>query len=227
LSPLWAQGGKTSWCLPAVQYAPVLVEKPSGRVTFQCEKATAFDAIRAIGFQTRIPIGVVLGRDPDALSRAGRRFDLVDVEARSALLSAIDGTGYSIQEEGGVMVVVAGNLAPRQRELLDHPFSNFGKGRPSGKMICFGMDLTGWLRSAAHPKSGYGISCSTSTNEEEINLDVAPVATTEEIANGIVSQGSKGMWVFKVSASVPEADPAEEIDVLPYQHYSNRPVTGN
>src|ERR1700677_3067121 len=124
LSPLWAQGGKASGCLPSVQYAPVLVENPSARGTFQCAKATAFDAIRAIGFQTRIPIGVVLGRDPDALSKMSRRFDLADVEAKSALLSAIEGTGYSIEEKDGVMVLVAGDLAPRQSELLDHSFSN-------------------------------------------------------------------------------------------------------
>ena len=99
------------------------------------------DAIRAVGFQARIPIGVVLGRDPDVLSTTTRRFDLVDSDAKSALLAAIEGTGYSIKQEGAVMVLFAGDLAPRQRELLAHQFSDFGKGRASGKMICLGMTL--------------------------------------------------------------------------------------
>jgi hypothetical protein len=222
-----AQGVDTSRCLPHTRYEPTLIDNPSRKVTFQCEKATALEAIRAVGFQARIPIGVVLGRDLDALSKASHRFDFVDLDARSALLIAIEGTGYSIKEEGDVMVIVAGDLAPRQRELLVHSFSHFRRGQASGKMICLGMDLTGWLRVAANPGlRGYGISCSTSTNEEEITLNIPPAATTEKIANQLVSQGSKGMWVFKVPASVPAGDPTEEISFLPYQHYSDKPIAG-
>lgn len=207
-----------------MEYEPVLVGNPGMKVTFQCNRATAFDVIRAVGDQTRIPIGVALGRDSDALTKTTHSYDLENVDARSALGQALEGTGYSVKEESGVLVLIAGDLAPRQRDLLAHPYSNFGKGRLSGKMVCLGMNLTGWLRNAARPRTGYAISCATATNEEEVTLDLLRIATTEEIANQLVSQGSHGMWIFKVSATLAPGDPTEEIDMLPYQHYSNRSV---
>jgi hypothetical protein len=194
-------------------------------VTFQCDRATALDLIRAVGFQTRVPIGVVLGRDADALTSATRLYDLKDADVESALTQAIEGTGYTIHREGSVIVLIAVDLALRQRDLLERSgSSNFGAGWPSDKMVCWGIALTGRLRNAAHPGAGYAASCSTSPNDEQFVLNVAPSATIEEIANKIVSQGSKGMWIFRVSAAPQTDEPTEEIDVLPYQHYSNRPI---
>lgn len=207
-----------------MEYVPVLVNNPDMKVTFKCDEATPLDLIRAVGFQTRIPIGVMLGRDLDALSKTSRSHDLEDVDAKSALSKAVEGIGYSIKDENGVIVLTADDLAPRQREILVYEFPKFGEGRRSDKMICYGMALTGWIRQVAHPGAGYASSCATSPNEEEFKLNIAPLATTEEIANQIVSQGSKGMWILKVSASTP-IEPTEEIDIQPYQHYSNRAVT--
>ena len=222
---LWGQAGDTSGCLPHAEFAPVLVDNPEMKVTFKCDQATPMELIRAVGFQVRIPIGLVLGRDLDALSKTTHSYNLENVSAMSALSKAIEGTGYSIKNEAGVVVLLAGDLAPRQRDRLIHAYSNFGSGRPIDKMICFGMALTGWMREAASPGSGYAVSCSTSANEEQLKPSFGPVATTEEIANQIVSQGSKGMWIFKVSASPPTGVPTEEVDIFPYQHYSNRPIT--
>ncbi len=219
--PLWGQDGSTLGCLPREEFAPVLVKNPEMKVTFKCDHATPLDLIRTVGFQTRIPIGIVLGRNLDSLSKTTHPYDLENADAKSALLKAIEGTGYSIKNENHVVILIASDLTPHQEDLLVHQYSNFGVGWPSDKMICWGLTLTGWLRYAAHPGSGYGISCFTSSNEEQFKLNTAPVATTEEIANQIVSQGSKGMWIFKVSASL-SAEPTEEVDILPYQHYSNR-----
>jgi hypothetical protein len=193
------------------------------RVTFKCDHATSLDLIRAVGFQTRIPIGIVLGQNPDSLSKATHRYELENADAWSALLKAIEGTGYSIKDQNHVVVIIAGDLTPRQEDLLLHQYSNFAADGHSYQMKCWGMVLTGWLRDAAHPGAGFGFSCPTSTNEEQFKLDIAPLATTEEIANQIVSMGSKGMWTFKVSAALP-VKPTEEVDVLPYQHYSNRAI---
>lgn len=222
---LRGQGIDTPGCLPHLDFSPILVNNPDRKVTFECDQATPLDLIRAVGFQTRMPIGLVLGRDLDALSKTTHAYDLENVDARFALSKAIEGTGYSIKDENHVVVIIADDLAPRQRDLLVHPHSKFGTGGPSNNMICFGMELTGWMRAATRPESGYTISCSTSTNEEQFELNIAPVATTEEIANQIVSQGSKGMWVFKVSASIPTGEQTDAIDILPYQHYSNRAIT--
>jgi hypothetical protein len=81
---LWGQGGDTPACLPHDEFAPVLVKNPGMKVTFKCDHATPLELIRAVGFQTRLPIGLVLGRDcslanylawifASYLARGGRR----------------------------------------------------------------------------------------------------------------------------------------------------------
>jgi len=224
-----AQLFTASPCLPHGDYAPALTPNPGSKVTFQCASATPLDLIRAVGFQTRTPIGVALGRDTDALTRAAHPYDLQAVDVQTALSAAIEGTGYSLHDENGVVVLIAGDLAPRQRDLLLHPYSNFGTYTNPGaahadKMACWGISLTIALRQAARPMSGFMVSCSTSPNDEVFALNLPPSPTTEQIADAIVSQGSHGIWIFKVPASPPPGDPTEEIDLLPYQHYTNRPV---
>jgi hypothetical protein len=221
---LWGQAGGTSGCLPNSEFAPTLVRNPDGRVTFKCDHATAFDLIRAVGFQARIPMGIVLGQDLTALTKTARPYDLVNADARSVLLKAIEGTTYSIQDQNHVVLILAGDLTRREKDLLIHRYSKFATGLPSNKMVCLGMVLNGWMGEAVHPGAGFGGSCATSTNEEQLKLTFAPVATTEEIANQIVSQGSKGMWIFKESVTNMRDEPKEEIDIVPYQHYSNRAI---
>jgi hypothetical protein len=223
---LWGQGGDTPACLPRDEFAPVLVKNPEMKVTFKCNHATPLELIRAVGFQTRLPIGLVSGRDLDALSKTKHSYDLDNADARSSLLKAIEGTGYSIKNEDEVLVIIAGDLAPRQRDLLAHQYSNF-RTNLDGTMVEFGMTLEMWMRDAVavDPKRGYGMSILGSTNDERFALRVPHLATTEEIANQIVSQGSRGMWVFRVSASSPTDGSADSIDIEPYQHYSNRPIT--
>jgi hypothetical protein len=221
---LMAQSGDTPGCLPDMEFTPVLVDNPGMKATFKCDRATPLEVIRAVGFQTRIPIGVVLGRDLDALSKTTHAYDLENVDAKFALSKAIEGTGYSIKDEDHVVVIVADDLTARQRDLLVHQYSNFGLGFTHETMVSLGMVLTGWMRQAVDPTRGYGASILTSLNEEQLKLDVAPIATTEEIANQIVSEGSKGMWIFKAEGSFPSGESTDEIDIQPYQHYSNKAI---
>ena len=218
--PLFCQANAISRCLPDAEFAPMIIENPDHAVTFRCEDASSLDLIRAVGFQTRIPIGVVLGKDLDKLSRTKRSFDLERVDAKAALSAAIDGTGYSIEDENGIMVVVADDLTQYQRTLLDHNFTDL-KPQTNDTMVSLGVTLTVWLRAVVDPTAGSGASILGSTNDERLTLKVAPVATTEDIANQIVSLGSKGMWVFRVGASPLSGTSAVDVDIEPYQHYTN------
>lgn len=221
---LWGQVINTSKCLPHGEYAPVLVENPRRVVTFKCDHATPLDLIHAVGFQTRTPIGIAVGGDPDALSKDTHSYDLEDADVRSALMKAIEGTGYSVREEDQVMVLLAGDLSSRQKELLDHVYPVAFRSVEKDTMIGFGMELTRRLQAVTHPQDGYAGSVSTSTNEERFVFDIPAGATTEEIANRIVSQGSKGIWVLRVSPhpAADKTDPSDQVVIEPYQHYSNR-----
>ncbi|MGA2534757.1 MAG: hypothetical protein ABSF53_01990 [Terracidiphilus sp.] len=221
--PILGQGPPTSPCLPKMEFAPAVVENPSHLVTFRCQGASPIDLIRAVGFQTRIPIGLVMGQDPDALSKKARGYDLDRVDAMTALSEAIEGTGYSIASEDGITALIAGDLTGYQRKLLKHEFTDFKVGKEE-TMVSIGMALTGWLRGFIDPKAGFGGSIASSTNEEWLNLEVPGFATTEEIANQIVRLDSGGMWIFTAGASPESPLSATSIDLEPYQHYTNKVI---
>jgi hypothetical protein len=200
------------------------VRNPARSVTFKCAQATPLDLIRAVGFQTRLPIGVALGKDLNALSKAPHSYNLHHVDARSALLKAVEGTGYSIRDEGSVILLTAGDLSPRQRVLLTHSYRDFRFGSRQS-MVDLGMHLTMWMRSTVDPKAGLAMDLLGSTNDERFSLTVAPIATTEEIANQIVGLGSKGMWILRANASPSSTRSTDEMDIEPYQHHANAAVT--
>lgn len=205
-----------------MEYAPVLVKNPGLKVTFQCERAAPMDLIRAVGEQTRDPIGVVLGEDPDALSRPTRSYDVRAMDAKDALVEAIQGTGYSLEGKNGVMELIAPDVTQRQEELLTHRFSSFGP-LTNATMVEMGAGLTEWLRFAVDPAKGFGASIGGALNDERFTLKTFQNSSTEEIADRIVSLGSKGMWIFRADASSYNGGSTDEIDIEPYQHYSNRP----
>jgi hypothetical protein len=219
---LSSQINETRGCAVAMEFAPAVVIEFDSKVTFKCDRATPLDLIRAIGRQSRLPIGVVLGEDKDALSKPVHSYDLERVDVRAALEKAIEGTGYSLREENEAIEVIAGDLTPRQWQLLTHHYSGFNPG-PNRTMVELGVALTMWMRAETGPMTAFASSIFTSTNDERFTLAGASTATTEEIADKIVSLGSKGMWIFRVDAYPPTDALPDEIVIEPYQHYSNKP----
>ena len=213
-------------CLEEQEFTPVVVENSGAKVTFKCKEATPLDLIRATAFQTRIPIGLTMGRDRSVLEETKRAFDLQGVDARSALLDALRDTDYTIKEENLVFVLTAGDLTARQRDLLAHLYSDF-KSESNSTMVELGVSLTMWMRAAIDPQRGSMASIGGSTNDEHFTLEAIPSATTEEIANRIVSLGSRGMWIFRADAYPPTGASTDEVVIEPYQHHSNKVDTGH
>lgn len=217
---LSAQGDETQGCAARPEFAPVVVSNPDSKVTFKCDRVTPLDLIQAIGRQARIPIGIVLGRDPSILSKPSRSYDLEKVDARLALQEAIQGTGYTLKEENQVMVLVSDNLTTRQEELLTHSYSDFGPGS-NLTMVELGVALTMWMRVAIDHIAGFGGSIQGSLNDERFTVKPTQSPTTEEIANEIVSLGSKGIWIFRADPLPTSGASTDEVVIEPYQHYSN------
>lgn len=219
-SPLWSELPQMPNCLPRAQFEPALVSNPDVKVTFRCRDATSLDLIRAIGRQTRLPIGVVLGRHPLALTGVQHSYNLENVDVTEALTKAIEGTGYAWKKEGAVYVLMASDLAPRQKKMLTHPFNDFPSVRQTMDMFAF--MLTTWMR-AAFDNVGTGGSILGSTNDEQISFSHMQSASTGEIADQIVSQGSRGLWILRMDASAKTKAPSDDIEIESYQHYTNGP----
>lgn len=205
------------------EFAPAIVSNSDSKVTFKCNHATPMDLIRAVGVQTRTPIGIVLGQDSGILSKAGRPYDLEKVDVRRALLEAIEDTGYTLKEEDHVMVLMAGDLTSRQWDVLTYPYPDFTPGT-NCTMVELGVSLTMWMEASMNPNVGFGGSIGGSTNDERFTVKEIAWATTEQIANRIVSLGSKGMWTLNVDPFPTSGALTDQIVIEPYQHYSNRPT---
>jgi hypothetical protein len=217
---LRAETQKAQSCLPQMEFAPIVVVNPGNKVTFRCGQATPLELIRATGYQTRIPIGLVLGRDRNALSKIKHSYNLQGVDAMAALREATKGTGYSLKEENHVFILRAGDVTPRQQQILGFQYSDFKPGTDQ-TMVALGETLTMWMRALLDPKTGFAMEILSSTNEERFSVSIPQGATTEEIANRIVILGSRGMWILRASATSPSGSLTDRVEIEPYQHYSN------
>lgn len=213
-------------CTTELEYAPKVVGNVDSTVTFVCDRATPMDLIRAVGRQTRIPIGIVVGEDPGLLFKPIHSYHLVKVDARSALQEAIEGTGYTLRDDNPVLVLIASDLTDRQMDLLTRTYSDFRPG-PNSTMVELGVALTMWVEASLDRGGGFGGSILGSTNDERFTLGDCSGETTEEIADKIVSLGSKGMWIFKANAFATSGKLGDEVVIEPYQHYSNKPNIGH
>lgn len=222
LTIVHAQSRELNGCSTQMEYEPVLVANPGLRVTFKCQ-ASSLDLIQAVGRQTRIPIGVVLGRDPGVLTKKQHSYNFENVAAEVALREAAHDADYTLSQEGQVWVLIANDVTSRQSRLLSLRYQDFKEASP-GSMVFIGAMLTMWMQHAAHPEiQSFMGSIGGSTNDEKLTLKVPPSSSTEEIANAIVSLGSKGIWILRAAPDDPNDAANDQVEIEPYQHYSNRP----
>ncbi len=221
-----AQSLESQGCSVFPQFEPVLVSNPNAEVTLACRDATAFELIESIGRQTRIPIGIVLGENPDLLAKTKHTSRLFHVDAKSALLEAVTGTGYIVGESQAGFLLTAGDLTSRQSEVLSKQLLDF-RANPNTSMVELGSQLNMWFQSAVDPPQGFGGSILGSTNDERFTLQALPPLTVQQIADEIVSLGSKGIWVLTTDPVQQGTEWTDEVKIEPYQHYSNLPTTDN
>lgn len=186
-------------------------------VTFQAANATPLQAIVAIGIQTKQPIGIEFGENPQRLCELHRSFDIKEDSADGALKKAISDTGYAVRAEDGVLLVVPPDLANWQLSMLTHEYRGFTGGARPTTMAGLAAILTGWMQAEVGHVQGFGGSILHSTTAEELRLRAIPGASTEEIANQIVSLGSKGIWILRPTTANPAGAADEEIRAYSYK----------
>jgi hypothetical protein len=214
------RNGSGMFCADRVCSSPC--QQPQLCRDLKCDHATALQLIEATGRQTREPIGIVLGQDPTLLSKTRQTYNLEQVDTRSALLEAIAGTGYSLRASNGVFALIAGDLTSRQQQVLDHEYPDF-RSDPHQTMVQLGVQLTMWM-SEIDGASGFAVSILGATNDERFTLGTMATSITEEIADRIVSLGSKGMWILTMDTFDRTGEWTDGVEIEPYQHYSNLPI---
>jgi hypothetical protein len=82
-----------------------------------------------------------------------------------------------------------------------------------------------WMQAELDHVPGFGGSILYSPDDERFTLGDIRLATTAELANRIVSLGSKGMWTLTTDAFQRDGEWTDSVKIEPYQGYSNRPNT--
>ena len=203
-------------CGEAQQFGPETPSRVDETVSFTSHDASPMDLITAVGRQTCAPIGIVPGLDRKALSMK-RAFDLKGVPVVNALDDAGVEAGYRVLQEGDVYVLIAKDATAQQLDLLHHRMEEYPA--QEGVLPILGSNLWGWMGTIVDPDTGYGGSILHSLDDEKLHLPVMHDVSVEEIANRIVTLGSKGMWQANIAAEGKLTRSNVGIDFTSYQHY--------
>jgi hypothetical protein len=172
--------------------------------------ATLLETITAVGLQTHVPIGVVLGGKDDVLCKTRRSFSFKDTPPRSALEQAASLVNYSVEERNGVLLLTAPDVTAHQRQWLTHRFERFPA--EARTMHLLSADLSGWLWSEVDHGGSWGTSIGDSAQAYKIDLPLLENMTTEEIADRVVTTGPGGMWILHATPGVPHGFEDDRID---------------
>lgn len=182
---------------------------------------TAMMMITAVGRQTRIPIGIVLGRDYASLCRVSGSFDFSNSSALDALGKVADLAHYVITEENGTVLLIAPDILPWQEDVLDHRFMD-APGFRNSTMANMGMQLTGWIQMDIARVPTYAYSLASSPDDLRLTLPPMDSPSTREIAEHIVSLDGGGIWMMKPLVENPKG--AKDV-VITIMSYRDRPDT--
>ncbi|MFP5235375.1 MAG: hypothetical protein ACLGSD_05700 [Acidobacteriota bacterium] len=162
-------------------------------VTLSASKLTPLQAILRIAAENRIPLGIVVGTRP-SLCGSHNDFNIHEAGAWDAFEEVVAGTGYEVTFEDNVFVIRAPDTTEHEVDLLHHRFERFGT---SGKDTISGAGewLSGYILTV-EGASGIGGEHMFDPDEPTVTIKMEE-ATTEQIANRIVSSGDKGVWVFR------------------------------
>jgi hypothetical protein len=140
-----------------------------------------------------VPAGIVLRKGTDLCRESITSTEPLPTEPMQRLRTIADQYGYHVDESGPVLLVTPKDGAPEAvEEALQHRWERF----PALHSVMreMGMILSGWMYTVADPKQYFAISSLSNSEEEVVHLPVSENLSSEEIANRIVSLGSKGFW---------------------------------
>ena len=190
---------------PAPPPAPALVNLSA--------RATPLEVLGEIGLQTRVPIGIVPGKDPGALCRTKTTFVFLGEDPGKALDAIAQQLHYTLNQEDGVFVLAAPDITPHQRDVLEHRFRVYRNGRRSiVQVISVHLSEALWAAFNKPAAVGDGGSVHHSVNAHSVDtrsvdahkISLPPVlhdVTAQEIAGLVVKAGPGGIYVSRIQPS--------------------------
>jgi hypothetical protein len=181
-------------------------------------RATPLEALGEIGLQTRVPIGIIPGRDAGALCRTKTTFVFLGEDPRSALDAIAQTLHYTLNQEEGVFVLAAPDVTPHQRDVLEYRFRVYHYGKKSiVQSISMQLSAALWVAFSKTASVSYGGSIDHSVNGHSVNahsvdahsvdapkISLPPVlheVTAQEIAGLVVKTPPYGIYLSRIHPS--------------------------
>ena len=159
-------------------------------------------ALSKFGTEAHIPIGIVFETNkPHRLCEENRQVTERSRPISEFLDALLARSDYTWSVEDGVIVVHPTHVADQLSRVLNIKFKEFGSLKPPPiTMQGSGIILANWVYGRLHPEvKGFAGSILSSPDAEQFSNFYVQNASVEQILNGIVSLGSKGMWFFRLS----------------------------
>jgi hypothetical protein len=160
--------------------------------------ASIMSVLTTFGNDRHIPIGLVLGTgNPHQLCQENRQFTVRGRPISDFMDELLVHSDYAWSVNDGVIVIRPEHVSEQLTRVLSIRFDRFG-GIPT-TMQGLGIVLNTWVYSELHPEvNGYGGNIVSSLDSNQFAHFEAKHASVEQILNGIVSLGNKGLWLFKL-----------------------------
>jgi hypothetical protein len=171
----------------------------NGPVVLTLGKVTPLRAVLRVAEVNGIPLGIVFGTHP-LLCAEERSININAIDFGEACSQALAGTGYSVALESGVYVLAAPDSTVREMKALNFRFDRFSA--TDSTMNDAGLLLAGYIRTTIGGAQSFATASSFGPLSKTFTIHMES-STTKEIANRIVSQNGKGVWIFRPTPEPP------------------------
>lgn len=153
-----------------------------------------------------VPAGIVLRKGSDICRERGASAEPLPTVPMQRLRMIADQYGYHVDESGPVLLVTPKDGAPEVvEEALQHRWERFPA--QNSVMREMGMTLNGWISVVVDRQHGFAVASASNSEEEVVHLPASENLSSEEIADRIVSLGSKGFWTAWQGLTGPDGSP--------------------
>jgi hypothetical protein len=177
-------------------------------ISYRGGKSTPLLAAINIALADRIPLGVIFGSG-QSMCEKEIEYDFTKMTRLDALRMVVKDTGYTIVLRDNVYNLVAPDITERERKAMTFRFKWFRA--PSTTMADLGMRLNGYISTSIEGAKGFATSSLGSTDDEIISFNELQNVTSLQVANRIVTSGSRGVWLMHTTPSSGSTEPDSTI----------------
>jgi hypothetical protein len=161
---------------------------------------------------------MILGND--RLCTPRNKIDIHDRPLSIAMEDVLGNSGYHVGRSGEDFIISTDAVSQEQAKRLDLRIENFAP--PRAPMHVLGVFLMSYIEGTLHPDQGFAGDIPSSTSARTIRLEKLSGLTAEGIANRIVQEDGKGVWLMPFLGDLKQQGGAQqqatgELEVYSYE----------